>query len=114
MRSLVTIQRNGIVAEISGGTGVSPVPRLLCFEEPSAVCELTNFVSGRTSADLDNYKTKIGLPSVLIDRTKVAPFPRGLKPICIVSECPGGPLTQEVGLELPSASETKMEAALSP
>ena len=79
-----------------------------------AVGELTNIVSGRASADLDTYKTKIGLPSVLIGRTKVAPFPHGLKPICIAFECPGGPLTLEVGFELPSSSETRMEAAASP
>jgi chemotaxis protein CheX len=98
------------VADVMLGKDVSQLNE----DVMDAVCELTNIVSGRASGDLDNYETKIGLPSVLIGRTKVAPFPNGLKPVCIEFECPGGPLTLEVGLELPSASETKMEATAIP
>jgi chemotaxis protein CheX len=68
------------------------------------VGELANIIAGRASSDLSKSHTRLGLPTVMVGHTKIAPFPTGSKPVCVSFQSEGGPLTLEVGLDLNSFS----------
>lgn len=78
------------------------------------VGELSNIIAGRAAADLSNSHTRLGLPTVMVGHTKIAPFPTASRPVCVSFQSEGGPLTLEVGLDMNSFAETKMQAVLSP
>jgi chemotaxis protein CheX len=66
------------------------------------VGELSNIIAGRASADLSKFQTRLGLPTVMVGHTKIAPFPTGSKPVCVLFQTEGGSLTLEVGMDLNS------------
>jgi chemotaxis protein CheX len=66
-----------------------------------AVGELTNMVAGGAKARLSQYEMSLGLPSMITGRNHSIKFPSNIHPICVGFETRWGPLSLEVGLDLP-------------
>jgi len=69
-----------------------------------AVGELTNMVAGGAKAELSQYEMSLGLPSMITGRNHAIKFPSNIRPICVGFGTPWGPLSLEVGLDLPKES----------
>lgn len=76
-------------------------------EVADAVGELTNIISGRAAADLASLQTRVGLPNVVIGRTKTIYYPPRVTPLCVGFRCESGELTLEVGLSMDVSLSTR-------
>lgn len=63
-----------------------------------AVGELANMVAGAAKAELEELRISISLPSVITGEHHEVRFPSNVRPICVLFNCPWGPLALEVGL----------------
>ena len=68
-------------------------------EEP--VAEL---VAGGAKVDLSQFEMSLGMPSMITGRNHAIKFPSNIRPICVGFGTPWGPLSLEVGLDLPKES----------
>lgn len=59
--------------------------------------ELTNIIVGNAQQELDHFKLKVGLPTVLIGRSQCVEFPANVLPLCVPLETDWGPISLEVG-----------------
>lgn len=69
-----------------------------------AVGELTNMVAGGAKVGLSQYEMSLGMPSMITGRNHAIKFPSNIRPICVGFGTPWGPLSLEVGLDLPKES----------
>ena len=69
-----------------------------------ALGELTNMVAGGAKAELSNYEMSLRMPSMITGRNHAIKFPSSIRPICVGFGTPWGPLSLEVGLDIPKES----------
>ena len=63
-----------------------------------AVGEVVNMIAGGAKAQLEQYATSMGIPSVIVGKNHVISFPSQVTPFSILFDCPLGQLRIEVGL----------------
>jgi chemotaxis protein CheX len=66
-----------------------------------AVGELTNMIAGSAKTALSHLEMSIGLPSIITGYAHSINFASRVPPLCILFDTPWGPMTLEVGLEVP-------------
>lgn len=63
-----------------------------------AICELINMVAGGAKTFLSDCQLSLGLPEIVVARSRALRFPADCRPACIQFVSPWGPVAVEVGL----------------